>query len=65
MTRKHYKIAAEALSRARMKINTQIDDSESRNRALEAITELECNLMNMFIADNERFSVVKFLAATK
>jgi 16S rRNA U1498 N3-methylase RsmE len=65
MTRKHYKIAAEAISQARKKINMQIDDDESRKRALEAITELECNLMTMFISDNERFSVVKFLAATK
>jgi hypothetical protein len=65
MTRKHYKIAADAFAQARRKASTSIDDEGSKIKALQTITELECNLMNIFIVENPRFSVVKFLAASK
>lgn len=65
MTRKHYKIAAEAFLKARQKINNEIENEADKNKALEAITEIELNLMHMFIGDNPRFSVTKFYAASK
>jgi helix-turn-helix protein len=65
MTRKHYKIAAESFLKARQKVNSEIENEADKNKALEAITEIELNLMHMFVVDNPRFSVTKFLAASK
>jgi hypothetical protein len=65
MTRKHYKIAAESFLNARKKINASEMNDDAKNKSLETITELECNLIHMFIGDNPRFSVMKFLAASK
>jgi hypothetical protein len=65
MTRKHYKIAAEAISQARNKINSGLEDDNAKKVAMQAITELECNLVHMFAGNNPRFSVVKFLSASK
>lgn len=65
MTRKHYKIAAESFLAARKKINCDIDDDQARTKALQAITQLESDIMLMFMGDNVRFSVTKFLAASR
>ena len=64
MTRKHYKIAADAFAQARKKINASEMNDDAKNKSLQAITELECNLIHMFAGDNPRFSVMKFLAAS-
>jgi hypothetical protein len=65
MTRKHYKVAAESLATARKKINCDIDDDNARTKALQVITQLESDLMLLFMGDNVRFSVTKFLAASR
>ena len=64
MTRKHYKIAAESFASARKKINCDIDDDNARTKALQILTQIESDFMLMFMGDNARFSVTKFLAAS-
>ena len=65
MTRKHYKIAAEAFLAARKKINCDIDDDNAKTKALQVITQLESDFMLLFMGDNVRFNVTKFLAASR
>lgn len=65
MTRKHYKVAAESFSNARKKINCDIDDDNAKTKALQIITQLESDFMLLFMGDNVRFNVTKFLAASK
>lgn len=65
MTRKHYKVAAESFSSARKKINQGIDDDQARTKALQVITQLESDFMLMFMGDNVRFDVTRFLAASR
>ena len=65
MTRKHYKIAADTIAQARRKVSSRIENEGDRTKALEIITELESNLIHLFAGDNPRFSVMKFLAASK
>jgi hypothetical protein len=65
MTRKHYNVIAESLSVARKKINCDIDDDNAKTKALQVITQLESDLMLLFMGDNVRFNVTKFLAASR
>ena len=65
MTRKHYKIAAESFLAARKKINCDIDDDQAKTKALQVITQLESDFMLLFMGDNVRFNVTKFLAASR